>query len=67
MKRRNELIQRDIDEWDSQQQYEDELDHLTDENSKKLHRVLLHNITKMKFIYWPQVLMRPIQRRLGLW
>ena len=37
------------------------------QNRKLMKKHLLRNVLKMSPVFWPQILLRPIQRRLGVW
>jgi hypothetical protein len=37
------------------------------ETSRQLRRQLIRRAMRFRPVYWPQILLRPIQRRIGLW
>lgn len=61
------LLQYEISDEQYEDQYNKDVISLNVDFRKLLRKHLLINIFKMKPIFWPQVFIRPIQRRLGLW
>jgi gamma-polyglutamate biosynthesis protein CapA len=61
------LLQYETSDEQYDNQYNKDVAFLNDDFRKQLRKYLLKNIFKMKPVFWPQVLMRPVQRRLGWW
>lgn len=65
--RRCDLLTQEISDKCYQKQYEVDLISLGINAKRKLYLKLLKNTLCINPIYWPQILWRPIQRRIGLW
>lgn len=67
IRRRCELLQLTNSVDNYQKQYDKLCRQRQSRARQVLHRQLLSKGLKMNPVYWPQVLFRPVQRRLGLW
>lgn len=68
VERRNRLVSdRILDDQTYRKLYKNELEKLEFESRRILWKRIFKNFKKYKKIYWPQILFRPIQRRLGIW
>jgi len=65
--RRYELISFMESTGNHQSDYKSEYQQLNNFARQKLRKYLKNNFWKMNPVYWPQILLRPIQRRLGRW
>ncbi len=67
IERRCDLLQSKIPCEQYEKQYESDFRVLDSISRHKLWLELAKRIPTLRFIYWPQLLLRPIQRRLGIW
>jgi len=67
IERRCNLITMEIAEKAYQEQYESDVISLDSKARHKLHLELAKRFIHFDPIYWPQILWRPIQRRLKIW
>jgi len=67
IQRRCDLLQSKIPREQYEKQYESEFRFLDSMARHKLWLELAKRMPTLRFIYWPQLLLRPIQRRLGIW
>jgi gamma-polyglutamate biosynthesis protein CapA len=47
--------------------YSSDLEHLEQAARTSLHRIIRENWLRIPPVFWPQLVFRPIQRRLGVW
>jgi len=66
-KRRCELLQQPLPEQEYEESYRRELEHLTNVCRRKMWWRLIRHWNRFPLVFWPQILMRPLQRRLGTW
>ena len=66
IERRCNLLRLRIPPKQYEKQYESDLKVLRSKASHRLWLEMAKRVPTMKFIYWPQVFLRPIQRRLGI-
>ncbi len=64
---RCELLEMDASSADYQQCYQKDFNKLQMLAKKDLRKKIVRNAIHGQSIFWPQLLWRPIQRRLGLW
>lgn len=67
IERRCYLLQSEMPREQYEKQYDSEFRMLNSIARHKLWLELAKRMPTLKFIYWPQLLLRPIQRRLGIW
>ncbi len=67
MQRRITLLKESQTSNDYEQEYRRELLGLKKEASKSLRKLLRKRFWSYAPVFWPQILMRPIKRRLGIW
>lgn len=67
IERRCDLLQSKIPREQYEKQYESDFRVLDSVARRKLWLELAKRMPALKFIYWPQLFLRPIQRRLGIW
>ena len=67
VKRRCELLKTKSAVSEYQKRYEADLKARGAQVRKSLRQKLCRTMSDVKAIYWPQILFRPIQRRLGIW
>ncbi len=65
--RRCELLKTTTHTEEYQQRYADDFQSRNARGRRNLHRHLFRTFPQMDTIYWPQILFRPIQRRLRIW
>lgn len=65
--RRSALIDSASTDIDYEDKYQKDLEEITCSAKRRLRREILNRLPSFKPIYWPQILLRPIQRRLGTW
>lgn len=65
--RRSELLQRDVEPDEYRKRFEMDFRELDIQSRKQMRRGILKGITGYKAMYLPQLLLRPVRRRLGAW
>jgi poly-gamma-glutamate synthesis protein (capsule biosynthesis protein) len=65
--RRCDLLKTDMSTNLYQDQYNSDLKNLKNRAKRRLRSELLTGILRMNPVFWPQILYRPVQRRLGTW
>lgn len=67
MQRRNALLECSLSSEDYEQKYKEDLCCHHETAKKELHEYVRKRFWTYPPIFWPQVLLRPVKRRLGLW
>ena len=65
--RRCELLKTDMSNPSYQDKYHSDVKSLDDSVRRRLRSELLTGILRINPIFWPQILYRPVQRRMGIW
>lgn len=65
--RRCDLLKQEVPDKQYEEKYLSELRIQEVESRRRLHKNIIKRFVHYQPIYWPQILMRPIQRRLGIW
>lgn len=64
---RCDLLESEATKHEYQKEYETDFSARDAQSRSELRRQLRRTSLQMRPIYWPQILFRPIQRRLGIW
>jgi poly-gamma-glutamate synthesis protein (capsule biosynthesis protein) len=67
IRRRCELLKNEVPELEYQKQYESDFKARDGQARRQLWQHLCKKSWRINPVYWPQILLRPIQRRLGKW
>jgi len=65
--REKQYTERELQYTEYERLYNEEFERLDANCRKRLRQELIRRFWHMKIVYWPQILWRPIQRRLGWW
>jgi len=61
------ILKQEIQDNEYEEKYVSDLREIGFQSKRRLRRNLLKRFVKYPPIYWPQIIFRPIQRRLGIW